>query len=96
MGTNGDPIIMAKAKLHGAAAKKPTRAKAKKAKKAKKAHPKHHHHPKRAAAKKPAKRAKAKKAKKARHACPACGHRAAHGKGGCTHFSGGNFCSCKR
>ena len=45
--------------------------------------------PKRAAPKR-----KAKKKSKARARCKHCGHAAAHGKSGCTHFAAGKFCGC--
>jgi hypothetical protein len=65
-------------------------------KKKKKKHPHHKktaHH-----AHRTAKRSKKRKGgkKHGKHTrCGSCGHSAAHGASGCTHFAGGKFCTCK-
>jgi hypothetical protein len=61
------------------------------AKRKKKKHPKKKkpHHPKRAK-----KRAKKKKHAKHGKRCVHCGHTAPHGRAGCLHHSGMNFCKC--
>jgi hypothetical protein len=63
-------------------------------KKKKKKHP---HHAKKKKTTHHAKRSKKRKGGK-KHAhtrCGSCGHSAAHGASGCTHFAGNKFCSCK-